>query len=125
MADSLAMKYQSTIALPPAYGDGSKRPDRVRDLKLENTPEGVFLTWNVPNDGGMQHSTDPIRFVVYEFFPGEDTESLEDPQTIIALTPYCRVRVGDCDSDELEGVTFAVTALDRMNRESAPVRVRL
>ena len=125
VADSLAMKYQSTIALPPVYGDPVKQPDRISNLQLERTEDGMFLTWDVPSEGGMQLSTDPIRFVVYEFFPGEDTDGLEDPQTIIALTPYRRVRVGDCDSEELEGVTFAVTALDRMNRESEPVRLRL
>ena len=59
--------------------------------------------------------TDPVRFVVYEFFPGEE-QVIDDPQTIVALTPYRSVKISDD-----KGVTYAVTALDRMNRESKPI----
>jgi hypothetical protein len=48
---------------------------------------------------------------------------MEDSQTIIALTPYNSVQLPE---DELEsGTLFIVTALDRMNRESAPARVKI
>lgn len=115
VADSLAMKYQSTIALPPAYGDKNKRPKGISDLKIKKENEGYFLTWEAPEQSRKQHETDAVRYVVYEFFPGE-THDIEDSQTIVALTPYTRVKI-----DPEKGVTFAVTALDRMNRESKPI----
>jgi len=58
------------------------------------------------------------------FFPGEDID-ISDPQTIIALTPYKSVIVADdSDPQSIEGVTFAVTALDRLNRESLPFYIK-
>lgn len=117
VADSLAMKYQSTIALPPVYGDTKKKPKTVSDLKIEKEGNKYFLSWDAPSKGrGQKESeTDVVKFVVYEFFPGEEQDT-EDSQTIVALTPYTRVLI-----DGEEGATFAVTTLDRMNRESKPV----
>ncbi|MDE6771065.1 MAG: hypothetical protein K2J49_00540, partial [Muribaculaceae bacterium] len=71
-----------------------------------------------------QQETDAVKYVVYQFFPGE-AHNLEDSQAIVALTPYVRVLVGDADDDSLVGSTFMVTALDRMNRESKPTSVTL
>ena len=114
-ADSLSMKYQSTIALPPAYGDQSVAPKAVKELKLVKDSEGEYLEWKAEPQGFRAMDTDPVRFVVYEFFPGEE-QVIDDPQTIVALTPYRRVKISDD-----KGVTYAVTALDRMNRESKPI----
>ncbi len=114
-ADSLAMKYQSTIALPPAYGDTRKTPKAVSDLKIEKEGKDQFLTWKAPGHGHSESDTDVVKYVVYEFFPGED-QDIEDSQTIIAMTPYTRVKI-----DGEKGATFAVTTLDRMNRESKPI----
>jgi uncharacterized lipoprotein YddW (UPF0748 family) len=114
-ADSLAMKHQSTIALPPVYGDAKKVPQQVKQIKLERKDGDLFLTWEAAATGKKETETDPVRYVVYEFFPGED-QDLNDPQTIIAVTPYTRVKV-----DDEKGVIYAVTALDRMNRESKAI----
>ena len=77
--------------------------------------EGEYLEWKAEPQGFRAMDTDPVRFVVYEFFPGEE-QVIDDPQTIVALTPYRRVKISDD-----KGVTYAVTALDRMNRESKPI----
>lgn len=114
-ADSLAMKYQSTIALPPAYGDLKVQPKAVEDLKIERDGKDTYLTWKAPASGRKESATDVVRYVVYEFFPGED-QNIEDSQTIVALTPFTRVKV-----DSEKGITFAVTTLDRQNRESKPI----
>lgn len=114
-ADSLAMKYQSTIALPPAYGDKNKKPSAVSDLKIERDGKDYFLTWKSPRQGRTRSATDVVKYVVYQFFPGE-TQDIDDAQTIIALTPYTRVKI-----DGEPEVTYAVTTLDRMNRESKPI----
>ncbi len=114
-ADSLAMKYQSTIALPPAYGDTGKRPRGVTDLKIERDGKDTYLIWKAPRNGHTADERDVVKYVVYEFFPGE-TQDLDDPQAIVAMTPMTRVKV-----DPERGLTFAITALDRMNRESEPI----
>lgn len=115
-SDSLAMKYQSTIALPPAYGDSHQRPKTIGDLKIEKKNGETFLSWNSPKQSGMRaQETDIVKYIVYEFFPGE-SQDIEDAEAIVAMTPYTRVKV---DNDK--GLTFAVTAVDRMNRESKPV----
>lgn len=123
VADSLAMKHQSTIALPPAYGDQSHRPTPVRDLRMEHHGGKSMLQWEPGPDNKKQEATDAIRFVVYQFFPGE-TEDLSDSQTIVALTPEHKVAISG-SPDDLHGMTFVVTALDRMNRESLPVRLSI
>ena len=115
-ADSLAMKYQSTIALPPAYGDKSVQPLTVSDIKIVKDGEQEFLEWTAPKASHKPNATDPVRFVVYQFFPGEK-QDISDPQTIIALTPYTKLGI---DASQ-EGVIYAVTVLDRMNRESEPI----
>lgn len=125
VADSLALKYQSTIALPPAYGDKNKHPESVRNLQISRQDGKTFLTWTPPSAGHKAKETDAIKFVVYEFFPGED-QNIDDSQTIIAMTPYNRVLVADDDKpSSVKGITFMVTSLDRMNRESEPAKLKL
>jgi uncharacterized lipoprotein YddW (UPF0748 family) len=122
VADSLAQKYQSTIALPPAYGDKNLKPERPTNIKIEKKHGKQYISWDKPQEKAEPEATDAIRYVVYEFFPGEEVDT-EDPQTIIALTPYNSVQLPE---DELEkGTLFIVTALDRMNRESNPARVKI
>ncbi|MCM1369995.1 MAG: family 10 glycosylhydrolase [Candidatus Amulumruptor caecigallinarius] len=115
VADSLAMKYQSTMALPPAYGDLSKYPQTIKNIKIEKAGGDTFLTWTGPDRSHRESESDAVRYVVYEFFPGE-SQDIEDAQTIVAVTPYNRVKINGGN-----GSTFAVTALDRMNRESKPI----
>lgn len=121
VADSLALKYQSTIALPPVYGNHNLKPKPVKDLKLEKDGGKTYLTWRGMSPEGKE--TDGVRYVVYQYFPIEKID-LEDPQTIIAVTPQTGVAVAN-EGDKIGGCTFVVTALDRMNRESDPVSVKV
>lgn len=122
--DSLASDHQASLALPPAYGDEGRRPDKVKNLRAGMIDDVRVITWDYPESfagfdsprpPARQSDTDPVKFVVYEFFKGEEI-NLDDPQAIIAVTPRNAVRM---DSAE-EGTVFIVTALDRMNRESEP-----
>ena len=123
VADSLALKHQSTIALPPEYGQKGVKPDKVKNLKLIKDKGQVFLTWDRSSANNKPSSLDAVRYVVYQFFPEEEVD-IEDSQAIIALTPYNTVLVEDiADGPSAEGCTFIVTALDRLNRESSPVSV--
>ena len=122
--DSLAMNHQNTIALPPAYGNMNEKPETVKNLRLINNDNRIFLTWDAPDKNKHLSSTDAVRYVVYQFFPDEDVDT-EDPEAIIALTPFNTVLVEDVsDGPSAEGSIFIVTALDRMNRESEGKRVQ-
>ena len=114
-ADSLAMRHQSTLALPPAYGDKSVKPRQVTHIEVAENDGKRFLKWDAPRHGSKPSATDVVKYVVYQFYPGEE-QNLDDPQTIIAITPFTSVMLGD-DSK----ATYAVTALDRENRESDPI----
>ena len=125
VADSLALKHQSSLALPPAYGDKTIQPKPVSDLSLVSDNGRTFLTWTGDIGSSLQRETDVIKYVVYQFFPGE-TVDIEDAQTIIAITPYTSVLVEDeSEGPSAEGCTFVVTAIDRMNRESEPVEYKM
>ena len=115
-ADSLTKKYQSTIALPPVYKGPGKGPKAVKKIELEKSDEGSFLSWDAPANGREQKSDDAIRFVVYEFLPGEKLD-INNSQAIVALTPFNRVRIANPEP----GLSYAVTTLDRLNRESDPI----
>lgn len=118
VADSLAMKHQRTIALPPAYGNINDIPVEVTNLKVINDNNRLFLTWDKEKERNEKKATDPVRYVVYQFFPDEEI-NIEDSEAIIAVTPYNAVLVEDsADGPSAEGSTFIVTTLDRMNRES-------
>ena len=67
-ADSLAMKYQSTIALPPAYGDKAIKPMAVKNLRVNKNNQVSKLSWQPDGATMIQKSTDPVRYVVYKFY---------------------------------------------------------
>lgn len=122
VADSLALTYQSSIALPPAFGDKNIQPKSPENLRVEKRNGGRYLTWQAPAKGVKPTAQDVVKYVVYEFFPGEKID-ISDSQTIIALTPYTSVKLTEDDTEK--GTVFIVTSLDRMNRESKPVRVSM
>lgn len=120
--DSLAQRHQASLALAPAYGDSSLRPEKVKNVRASVIDDVPVITWdypenfsgfNAPSPDGDPSATDPVKFVVYEFFKGEEV-NMDDPEAIIAVTPHNAVRVDSAES----GSVFIVTTLDRMNRES-------
>lgn len=125
VADSLALKYQSTIALPPAWGDQKVKPESPKNLHIERYDGKTFLEWDMPANGKVEKAEDAVMNVVYSFFPGEDADDISDPQTIIAVTPFTRVVISDDeDPESIKGMTFGVTTLDRLNRESLPRKLK-
>ncbi|MCH5214726.1 MAG: family 10 glycosylhydrolase [Muribaculaceae bacterium] len=126
VADELKSNYQSTLALAPAYGDLSKRPEPVKGIKFVRENGKLLLEWNRPSLKGKQTETDAVKYVVYEFLPGEDTDNLEFAETIITITPSNRIVLADKNQENaIKGNTYVVTAIDRMNRESKPVKLKL
>lgn len=123
VADELSTKYQSTLALPPVYGNPELKPAQVKHVKIVKNHGEAFVTWETPTESENKKETDVIRYAVYQFFPGEEI-TLSDPQAMIAVTDRNRVRISEKPS-ELSGHTFAVTGIDRMNRESDPVLIKV
>ena len=116
VAKRLASDYQSTLALPPAYGDLSVQPAPPAGVRLTEEDGVRYLEWDAARPAKKQRAEDTVMYAVYEFFPGEGVD-ISDAETLIAVTPYTRVRI----PDDTDGLHFAVTALDRQNRESHPV----
>ena len=126
VSDLLKDKFQSTLALPPAYGDASKHPEQVKGLHFIRENGNLFLAWDKASYGKSQKETDVVKYVVYEFLPGEDTDNLEISETIISITPNNLVILAEKDGEkELKGNTYVVTSVDRMNRESKPMKIKL
>ena len=124
VADSLALKHQSTIAIPPAYGNKNIKPDKVNNLRIVRDKGKLYLKWDKPKQSGPMKATDPVKYVVYQFFPEEDVDT-EDAEAIISMTPYSTVLIEDESMGPgAQGCRFIVTAIDRMNRESAPAMVK-
>lgn len=122
--DALASRHQASLALAPEFGNTIEGPDKVKNLRAGTIDGEKVITWDYPEGFAgfgapalpeKESATDPVKFVVYEFFDGEEID-LSDPQAIIAVTPLNAVKV---DSAE-KGTVFIVTALDRQNRESEP-----
>lgn len=119
VADSLAYVHQNTVAIPPAYGDHSVKPDAVSSLRKTIREGNTYIEWD--SDKIMNKASDQIRFVVYSFLEDEEAD-LDNVEAMMILTPRKEYLVSeDDDLEALKGMRFAVTALDRMNRESAPV----
>lgn len=106
IADSLAAEHHAAHALPPSYPwISSEGPWPVEGLALD----GETLSWTAaPPENTVE---DAVRFVVYRFdTPDVD---LNDASAIVEITPrkeFLAVAPG----------YYVVTALDRVNNESAP-----
>lgn len=114
-AKELTNKHQSTMALVPAYGDQHVRPQKPSGVRLVKEKDKTFIEWDEVRHGNSEKSTDVVKYVVYQYFPDEKTD-IENPETIICVTPYTKVEIGSPG----KGEHYVVTSLDRMNRESEP-----
>lgn len=126
VADMLKKDFQSTIALAPQYGDPKKGPKAVTGLKFVKRDGDLLLRWDLPKMGAKPSETDAVKFVVYEFLPGEDSSNLDNAEAIICVVPNNLVTIGsESQAKGMKGNTYVVTALDRMNRESPAAKVKL
>lgn len=111
--------YWKYPALPPVmpYIDG-KAPKKVRRMKALPMDNKVVLFWSAPKGKGWKHEA--ARFVVYRFDRGEKVNT-NDPSKIVAITPDSFYELPkETGVSRGTKVTYAVTALDRMNNESKP-----
>ncbi len=114
IAGALKVKFQSTVALVPAYPwISNKRPEKVIGLKYS----GKKLKWGAPVAKGS--ADDVVKFVVYRFNPGQSVD-IGNPEAIEAVTWKNEFNISR------PGI-YVVTALSRVNQESKPsksIRVR-
>lgn len=112
--DSLRGNYQPYPALIPSYTHmHDKKPEEVKDLKVEWTIVGYMLHWR-PNP--EKHNPETAHYyVVYRYADDEKTD-IGDPSKIVEITrknwhilPY---------ESGTEKYTYVVTSVDRFHNES-------
>ena len=107
VADSLATNLQSTLALVPAYPWISSRiPDAVTGIQTS----GVTIAWTAPETESS--ADDVVKWVIYRFDTpdGIDIEQAASIAAIVSTPEYTPTTSG----------YYVVTALSRVNNESAP-----
>jgi uncharacterized lipoprotein YddW (UPF0748 family) len=114
-----------SLALPPQmpWKDPSS-PRAPLNLRVETARENdktvARLVWDAPppaNDGDTA-----VRYAVYRF-PDDATPDIEDARFLRAVVPLPKWT--DAEPPSSGGAIYAVTALDRLHNESAPLVARL
>lgn len=110
VADSLANDFQSTIALIPAYSwISDKTPAAPTSLKAKDG----LLTWKAAKPEGK--TDDTVKFVIYHNPGGNPATIMTDPSNIVDVVYGTEWNIPADTKGE-----YFVTALDRVNNESAP-----
>lgn len=110
IADSLADNRQNTIALVPEYPwIPSDKPAPIRVAPVR--PGTDKLQWAKPEQKGDVN--DVVRFVVYRFDVDAANMNFDDPANIWMITENNSI-------DLIIPGRYAVTGLNRVNRESRP-----
>lgn len=102
----------------------NEAPGKVRKMKPIWTPDGYMLFWFEPK---AKKVSDPIKeemnlakkYVVYRFNPGEKINT-NDPSKIVAITDNTYYKLPY--ENGKKKYVYVVTALDRMQNESAFVK---
>jgi len=117
----LRERYWRTPALQPAMPFiDDKAPKKVRKVKVMWSPNGNFLTWTAPKGEGWKDEA--TKYVVYCFGPKEKVD-LSDAGKIVAITtqPFLKLPYYNGNTK----FTYIVTALDRLQNESAGVKKKV
>ena len=118
---SLRQTYWRYPALQPAMPFiDDKTPNKVRKVKPIWTSDGYVLFWTAPKGEGWNDKAE--KYVVYRFDAKEKIDT-SDPTKICAITtqPYYKLPY----VDGKQKWVYVVTALDRMQNESKPVKKKV
>lgn len=111
-------RYPALQPLMPFIDD--EAPKKVRRLKDVWTSDGLMLFWTAPK---AKHYMDVAQqYVVYRFAPGEKIDT-SDPSHIVAVTRHTYYKLPY--NDGRTKYTYVVTALDRLQNESKPVKEKV
>ena len=117
----LANEYYNTPALQPISANMPKNtPGKVRKLMPVETKDGPVLFWTAPK--ARKELDKATLYVVYRFEKGQTVE-LENPQHIVAVTHRSFISLPYRDGKTQ--YIYVVTALNRIQRESAPVKCKV
>ena len=106
VADELARNYQSTIALVPEY----PWIESTAPIAPQATLKGKVIIWKAPKAKGT--ASDVNRYVVYRF-DASQTPDFDNAAAIVAVT------YDNTFTPSVPG-KYYITALNRVNKESAP-----
>lgn len=127
-ATMLRQNYWRYPALMPQMTFIDKKaPGKPRHVKVLDTNDGPVLFWTEPR--GRKWDDKGQKYVVYRFARHEKINT-DDPAHIVAVTRetfYRLPHVADDASErhKAEKFTYVVTALDRMENESKPVKKKV
>lgn len=116
----LRQTYHSTPALQPQmkFIDG-KAPGKPRKIGVEHDSRNNFyVAWSAPK--AKKEMDKAAYYVVYDFARGEKIDT-ELPEHIAAIVREPRFPL----EGNFVGHTIVVTALDRLQNESKPVKIKL
>ncbi|MDD6896339.1 MAG: family 10 glycosylhydrolase [Prevotellaceae bacterium] len=114
----LRNNYWRTPALQPLMPFiDSKAPKKPRKVKPVWTADGYILFWTAPKGKGWKDEA--TKYVVYRFAKGQKTD-YNNAANIVAITSNTFYKL-PYDNGHTK-YTYAVTALDRMQNESKPVK---
>ena len=117
----LAKEYYNTPALQPVADYMPKNtPGKVRKLMPVETSDGPVLFWTAPK--GRKELDKAVQYVVYRFEKDQDID-LNDPHNIVAITRRSFIQLPYRDGST--HYIYVVTALNRLQRESAPAKCKV
>ena len=117
----LAQEYHTAPALQPVADYMPKNtPGKERKLMPVQTKDGPVLFWTAPK--ARKEMDKAIQYVVYRFEKGQAI-NLDDPQHIVAVTRRSFLNLPYRDGSTQ--YIYVVTALNRIQRESAPAKCKV
>ena len=119
--EALMAEYHRYPALPPVFGFIDNEPPRkVRKVKTVWTEDGYLLFWTAPKYRNEMERA--VQYVVYRFDKDEEVD-IDDPSHIVAVTSNTYYKLPY--EDGKTKFRYVVTALDRLQNESKPVKKKV
>lgn len=113
--------YWHNPALQPEMPFLSKKaPGKVKKVQPVWMDNGYVLFWTEPKAKDWQ--TEAVKYAVYAFANGEKID-LDKSENIVAITSNCFYKLPYIDGGKK--YTYVVTALNRIDNESKPVKKKL
>lgn len=113
-------KHKALQPLMPFIDD--KAPKKAKGLKVVDIDNEKILFWKKPKGKGWKDEA--VRYVVYSFDENENLD-ISDPSKILDITDNTFLKLPKTTLGDKRKKIFLVTALDRMNNESKPVKLKV
>lgn len=114
--------YQYPALQPICKSMPQTTPGKVKKVMCLETTDGPVLFWTPPKYNKKRVLERPVKYVVYRFTTGEEI-NLNSAAHIVAITHRLFINLPYKDGDS--EYTYVVTALNRLDLESQPVKVKV